>query len=142
MPTFSTRPPSPISPSPAACPRFALSDDATQTGLPWPSRPCSRPTGHSVTRLVCPARQRQAQGRSSEVVVVLLCEALRELLLLALPLLHGLGVGQLVLVRVEGVAHRLDGVIVQVEAEGDPLVEGGPRLERRVDVALGGGGRG
>eukprot|EP00965_Chrysotila_dentata_P196769 6177788-Pleurochrysis_carterae.AAC.1 len=40
-------------------------------------------------------------------------------LLLALALLDRVGVGELGLVRVRRVAHRLDSVVVQVEAKGD-----------------------
>ena len=42
--------------------------------------------------------------------------------------------GLLTLVRVGRVRHRLDCVVVDVEAEGDALVEGGLRLESGVEV--------
>jgi len=42
------------------------------------------------------------------------------------------GVWELSLVRVGWVAHRLDGVVVEVEAEGDTLVIGGLKTKKAI----------
>ena len=60
---FSTRPPSLSLPhrvvTRRACPRFAPSPEATQAGVPWPSRPTGPPRRDAAR---CPARQRPAQA--------------------------------------------------------------------------------
>mmetsp|Transcript_1348 Transcript_1348/g.3885 ORF Transcript_1348/g.3885 Transcript_1348/m.3885 type:complete len:581 (-) Transcript_1348:183-1925(-) len=83
-----------------------------------------------------PAGGAEPQPRpSSEVLLLLLGQGLRELRLLAQALLAlGLLLLQVRLVRVGREAHCLDRVVVHVEAEGGPLVEGRLGLERRVEV--------
>ena len=64
-------------------------------------------------------------GEFNSLVVLLLLrrQALRQLVLLTLTLFHRLGVRKITTMRVGGIRHALERVIVQVEAEGDTLVE-------------------
>lgn len=65
------------------------------------------------------------------VVQITLCNFLREL---ALPLTCRFGIREFLAVRVQRETHGLNGLVVQVKAEADALVECNLGLVRRVDI--------